>query len=115
MRERGRICVVYVPFLVAILPWFPVATGTEGARPWCRARRLLASYTRVMSVERDELARLVREIPDEEVPQVLAELRRYVRSSGERSWPPAWFSVAPGDGTAVGARSEDLLAEGFGQ
>lgn len=68
-----------------------------------------------MSVERDELARLVREIPDEEVPQALAELRRHIRSSNERPWPPAWFGIAPGDGSAVGARSKDLLAEGFGQ
>jgi hypothetical protein len=68
-----------------------------------------------MSVERDELARLVREIPDEEVPQALAELRRHVRSSSGGSWPPAWFGIAPGDGSAVGGRSEELLTEGFGQ
>ncbi len=68
-----------------------------------------------MSLERDELARLVREIPDEEVPQALAELRRHVRSSAERSWPPAWFGIAPGDGSAIGARGDELLAEGFGK
>lgn len=68
-----------------------------------------------MSTEREELARLVREIPDEEVPQALAELRRRVRAVSDRPWPPAWFGIAPGDGTAVGARSEELLAEGFGR
>lgn len=33
----------------------------------------------------------------------------------DRMWPPAWFAVAPGDGTDVGARSEEFLAEGFGE
>jgi hypothetical protein len=68
-----------------------------------------------MRSERDELARLVQEIPDEEVPQALAEMRRHLRPVGERPWPPEWFGIAPGDGSAVGARSEELLAEGFGQ
>jgi hypothetical protein len=68
----------------------------------------------VMSAERDELAHLVQEIPDDQVPRALAALRRYVRPAGERPWPPAWFGIAPGDGTAVGARSEELLDEGFG-
>lgn len=66
-----------------------------------------------MSAEREELARLVQELPEQEVPGVLMELR--ARLSIERPWPPAWFGIAEGDGTAVGARSEELLAEGFGQ
>lgn len=68
-----------------------------------------------MSTERDELARLAEEIPDEAVPHALTEMRRYVHPVTEESWPPAWFGMAEGDGTAVGAKSEDLLAEGFGQ
>jgi len=68
-----------------------------------------------VSIEREELARLVEEIPDEEVPHALAEMRRHVRSASDRPWPPVWFGIAAGDGTAVGARSEELLAEGFGQ
>lgn len=66
-----------------------------------------------MSAEREELARLVQELPDEEVAHALTELRRHL--TAERPWPPAWFGIAPGDGTAVGARSEELLAEGFGR
>lgn len=80
-------------------------------RPSGSGRRRIGS----MSVEREELARLVQEIPDEQVPEVLAEVRRRLHPVGDRSWPPAWFGIAAGDGTAVGARSEDLLAEGFGR
>jgi len=68
-----------------------------------------------MSSDRDELERLVQELPDEEVPQALAELRRHLHPVSERPWPPAWFGIIQGDGTDVGARSEELLAEGFGQ
>ena len=66
-----------------------------------------------MSAERDELARLIQQLPDEDVPVVLAELRG--RLTSVRAWPPAWFGIEPGDGTRVGANSEDILAEGFGE
>jgi hypothetical protein len=69
----------------------------------------------VSRAEREELARLVRELPDAEVPHVLAEVRRHVHPGADRPWPPAWFGIEPGDGTAVGARSEELLDEGFGR
>jgi hypothetical protein len=52
---------------------------------------------------------------DEQVPLALAELRRHLHPVGEHQWPPAWFGIVPGDSTAVEARSEELLAEGFGQ
>lgn len=68
-----------------------------------------------MSADRDELERLVHEIPDDQVPQALAEMRRHLRPISDRPWPPAWFASAPGDGTAIGANADDLLAEGFGQ
>ncbi|NEE01508.1 hypothetical protein [Phytoactinopolyspora halotolerans] len=68
-----------------------------------------------MSGEREELARLVEEIPDEQVPRALAEMRKHLRPVRNRPWPPAWFGSAPGDGTAVGANSEEHLADGFGQ
>lgn len=68
-----------------------------------------------MSTEREELARLAQELPEEEVRPALDDMRRHLRAASERPWPPTWFGIAPGDGTAVGARSEELLAEGFGQ
>jgi hypothetical protein len=66
-----------------------------------------------MSADREELARLVEQLPDDQVPAALAELRS--RPAAARDWPPAWFGIEPGDGTRVGANSEDILAEGFGR
>ncbi|WP_158891970.1 hypothetical protein [Amycolatopsis anabasis] len=68
-----------------------------------------------MSAERDELLRLVEELPEDQVPQVLADVRKHLRPAAERPWPPTWFGSAEGDGTAYGARSEELLQEGFGR
>jgi anti-sigma factor RsiW len=68
-----------------------------------------------MSAERDELKRLVEALSDEQVPQALADVRRHLEPVRDRPWPPAWFGVAEGDGTAVGARSEELLRDGFAQ
>ncbi|MQA09556.1 MAG: hypothetical protein GEU98_13590 [Pseudonocardiaceae bacterium] len=68
-----------------------------------------------MSAERDELMRLVQELPDDQVPQALADVRRRLRPVSERPWPPEWFGSAEGDGTAIGARSEELLHDGFGR
>jgi hypothetical protein len=41
-----------------------------------------------MSVQREELLRLVEEPPEEEVPAVLDDVRRHLRSVRERPWPP---------------------------
>jgi hypothetical protein len=68
-----------------------------------------------MSADREELERLVHEIPEDQVPAVLAEVRRHIQSVSSQQWPPAWFGIAPGDGTAVGAQADEILAEGFGQ
>lgn len=68
-----------------------------------------------MSAERDELLRLVEDLPEEQVPQALADVRRHLRPVRNRPWPPTWFGSVKGDGTAVGARSRELLREGFGQ
>ncbi|WP_460699847.1 hypothetical protein [Nocardia thraciensis] len=68
-----------------------------------------------MSAERDELKRLVDEIPEDQVPQALADVRRHLHVAAARTWPPAWFGSAEGDGTAYGARSEELLRDGFGR
>lgn len=68
-----------------------------------------------MSAERDELLRLVEDLPEEQVPQVLADVRRHLRPVRDKPWPPAWFGSVEGDSTSVGARSEELLREGFGR
>jgi hypothetical protein len=47
-----------------------------------------------MSVQRDGLLRLVKELPEEEVSVVLDDVRRHLRSVRERPWRPAWFGAA---------------------
>lgn len=68
-----------------------------------------------MSGERDELMRLVQDLPDDQVPEVLADVRRHLHAVKDRPWPPAWFGIAEGDGSAIGAQSEEPLREGFGR
>jgi hypothetical protein len=41
-----------------------------------------------MSVQREELLRLVKELPDSEVPVVLDDVRRHISAVREREWPP---------------------------
>lgn len=59
--------------------------------------------TDAMSAERDELMRRVNGLPDEQVPQVLDDVRRRLRPVQDQFWPPAWFASAEGDGMAIGA------------
>jgi hypothetical protein len=68
-----------------------------------------------VSVQREELLRLVEELPEEEVPAVLDDVRRHLRVVKDRSWPPAWFGAGEGRRDDVAARSEDLLEDGFGR
>jgi hypothetical protein len=68
-----------------------------------------------MSGERDELKRMVEELPNDQVPDVLADVRKHLRPVKDRPWPPAFFGAAEGDGSVIGARSEELLHEGFGR
>jgi hypothetical protein len=44
-----------------------------------------------MSAQREELLRLVEELPDEEVSAVLDDVRRHLRAVSKRPWPLAWF------------------------
>lgn len=68
-----------------------------------------------MSVQREELHRLVEELPEEDVPAVLDDVRRHLTVVKGRSWPPAWFGAEESQTTDVAARSEELLDEGFGR
>ncbi len=72
-------------------------------------------YTEIMSAQREELLRLVEELPEEKVPAVLDDVRRHLRAVKNRSWPPAWFGAGKGRTTDVAARSEELLEDGFGR
>jgi hypothetical protein len=67
-----------------------------------------------MSGEREELRRLVEELPDDQVTAVLAEARRRAQPRGVGSWPPAWFGAVTAGRTDLGRNPDDLLADGFG-
>jgi hypothetical protein len=68
-----------------------------------------------MSVQREELLRLVEELPDSEVPVVLDDVRRHISAVREREWPPPWFGSGRGRTSDIAARSEELLEDGFGR
>jgi hypothetical protein len=68
-----------------------------------------------MSVQREELLRLIGELPEDQVPAVLDDVQRRLRVVREHAWPPAWFGAGEGRRTDTAARSEELLAEGFGR
>jgi len=68
-----------------------------------------------MSAERDELKRLVDELPDERVPAVLAEVRRQHEPRQAPDWPPAWFASFASGRHDLGSNHDDLLADGFGR
>ena len=68
-----------------------------------------------MSGERDELMRQVQGLPADQVPKVLADVHRRLHPVKDRPWPPAWFGIAEGDGSAIGAQREELLHKDFGQ
>jgi len=74
-----------------------------------------SAYTGFMSVQRDELLRLVEELPEDQVPVVLDDVRRHLSAVRGRPWPPAWFGSGEGRTADVAARSEELLGDGFGR
>jgi hypothetical protein len=68
-----------------------------------------------MSAERDELHELVEQLPEENVPGALADVRRRLRVASGRAWPPAFFGAGRAVRSDVAARSEEILSEGFGR
>ncbi|MGH3612167.1 MAG: hypothetical protein ACRDRK_06050 [Pseudonocardia sp.] len=67
-----------------------------------------------MSAVRGELRELVEQLPDDEVPVVLAEVRRDVVAVTTRPWPPAFFGA--GQARRSDAEwAEEILGEGLGR
>jgi hypothetical protein len=67
-----------------------------------------------MSANRDELHRLVDELPEEQVAEALL-LVHPAPEDEERPWPPAWFGMIDGTPPDFVSRSEEILEEGFGR
>jgi hypothetical protein len=70
---------------------------------------------RYVSAERDELRRLIEQLPDERVPAALEDVRRRLTPVSARARPPAWFGAGEADRHDLARRHDDLLADGFGQ
>jgi hypothetical protein len=68
-----------------------------------------------MSVEREELLRLIEDLPEDEVPVVLDDVRRHLSAVRGRPWSPAWFGAGESRTTDVADRSEELLGNDFGR
>jgi hypothetical protein len=68
-----------------------------------------------VTAERDELRQLVEELPDEQVPPALEDVRRRLAVGDDRVWPPRFFAAGTGTRTDTAARADEILADGFGQ
>jgi hypothetical protein len=68
-----------------------------------------------MTAARDELHRLVEQLPEDQVPAALIEVQRLASAPDTSPWPPPWFAAITAGRTDTSARAEELLAEGFGR
>lgn len=71
-----------------------------------------------MSEQRDELHHLIDSLPEEQVEQMLADVRRRTGprvAPGEKAF--AWIAMGPANNgrTDNATRIDELLAEGFGR
>ena len=75
----------------------------------------------LMTEARDELHRLVDDLPEDQVADLLADARRRVglqAPAAGGTWPPAFFGSiksASNGRTDNARRVDELLAEGFGR
>lgn len=67
-----------------------------------------------MTAARDELRRLVDELPEEQLSTALSELQRLGEARPSGTWPPKWFGSIDGP-SDLSVRIDEYLAEGFGQ
>ena len=101
------------------------ATGVEVHHP-CPGRagagrreyhhsRELARIMLVMTAARDELHRLVEQLPEDQVSAALIEVQRLASATDTSPWPPAWFGAIKAGRPDTSERVDELLAEGFGR
>ena len=68
--------------------------------------------------EYEDLHRLVDQLTGEQLQEIRAHTLRLVHSSGHAEsepWPPAFFGSVHAGRSDVAARTEEILAEGFGR
>jgi hypothetical protein len=68
-----------------------------------------------MTAARDELRRLVEQLPEQQVPAALAEVQRLAGAVQAPEWPPPWLGAVTSVRTHTSARVDELLADGFGR
>jgi hypothetical protein len=75
-----------------------------------------AKFTYDMSMSaREELRRLVDELPEDRVSVALVEVQRLAGASDSPVWPPPWFGAVSSERTDTSDRVDELLADGFGR
>ena len=68
-----------------------------------------------MAAARDELRRLVEQLPDEQIPAALTEVQRLAASAETAEWPPPWFGAVTSNRADTCQRVDEVLADGFGR
>lgn len=68
-----------------------------------------------MTAARDELRRLVDDLPEEQLPAALAEVQQLIGAAQAPTWPPPWFAAVTSAHSDTSERVDELLAEGFGR
>ncbi|MDQ2838761.1 MAG: hypothetical protein M3Y89_15315 [Actinomycetota bacterium] len=69
-----------------------------------------------MTEARNELHRLVEQLPEDKISMALSELQRL--KDNERlagTWPPAWFGSIASGRSDTSQRIDEILADGFGR
>jgi hypothetical protein len=68
-----------------------------------------------MTAARDELRRLVEQLPEEQLSNALVELQRLAEEQPTGTWPPKWFGSITAGRSDTSQRVDEMLAEGFGR
>jgi hypothetical protein len=68
-----------------------------------------------MTAARDELRRLVDELPEDRVSVALVEVQRLAGSTETPVWPPPWFGAVQSGRSDTSERVDELLTDGFGR
>ena len=68
-----------------------------------------------MTAARDELRRLVEQLPEEQVPAALAEVQRLASAADTSAWPPPWFGAVTSARADTSTRSTSCWPRAFSQ